>query len=116
MIVQIVEQIVAYFFEHLPEWIFLIVSGFIAFSYKRILKNIKKDRAEDEALKEGVQALLRDRIIHSYNKYTELKYCPIYAKENVQRMYKPYHELGGNDIATDMVLEMEKLPTKELNL
>ena len=59
-----------------------------------------------------MQALLRDAIIRSYNKYSEMEYCPIYAKENVKHMYEPYHKLGGNDVATELVEKLLALPTE----
>ena len=37
----------------------------------------------------------------------------IYAKENVKRMYAPYHELGGNDVATELVEKILELPTEK---
>ena len=43
-------------------------------------------KAEDQekALSEGVQALLRESIVNSYNKHAEKGFCPIYAKESVK--------------------------------
>ena len=37
----------------------------------------------------------------------------IYAKENVKRMYAPYHELGGNDVATELMEKILELPTEK---
>jgi len=67
---------------------------------------------EEEMLKDGVQALLKDRIIESYNHYIEIEYCPIYARENVQNMYDKYHALGGNGTVTDLVKKLFDLPTE----
>lgn len=63
------------------------------------------------ALFSGVRALLRDRIIYAYNHYYLDKEClPIYAIENVERMYKAYHALHGNGTVTQLVEKMRKLP------
>lgn len=75
-------------------------------------KKVKAQRTEYDALRGGMQALLRNAIVESYNKWSEKGYCPIYARENVNRMYKPYHALGGNDIATDLVHDLNELPTQ----
>ena len=64
------------------------------------------------ALREGVEALLRDRIIQSYNHYQDKGYCPIYAKESLKRMYDAYHSLGGNDVATKLKNELLEMPTE----
>ncbi|MDO4300794.1 MAG: hypothetical protein Q4D26_05325 [Clostridia bacterium] len=71
-----------------------------------------------KALEQGVQALLRTEIISIYNKYFELGYCPIYAKENIEALYKQYKALGGNGAAASMTETIRDLPTelKEVNL
>lgn len=63
------------------------------------------------ALFSGVRALLRDRIIYAYNHYYLDKEClPIYAIENVERMYKAYHTLRGNGTVTHLVEKLRTLP------
>ena len=66
-----------------------------------------------QAIFDGMQALLRDRIIGVNNHYQDKRFCPIYVKENVKRMYDAYHDLGGNDVATrlkDNLLSMPEEP------
>lgn len=74
---------------------------------------MKKQDLRQKAVELGVQALLRDRMLHSYNKYTELRYTPIYAKENFENMYKQYHELGGNGVMTQLHTDFMELPTEK---
>lgn len=63
------------------------------------------------ALFSGVRALLRDRIIYAYNHYyINKECCPIYALENVERMYKAYHTLHGNGTVTHLVEQIRTLP------
>ena len=62
------------------------------------------------ALFGGVRALLRDRIIQAYNHYKDKGCCPIYAMENVERLYKAYHALRGNGTVTSLVEELKALP------
>ena len=112
-VLKIINQIVNFISSNWIEWLFLSFAAFSGWGYRRIIKTINANRAEDEALREGVQALLRDRIIHIYDKYTKLEYCPIYVKESVKRMYKPYHALGGNDVATNMVETLIEMPTSK---
>lgn len=70
----------------------------------------KRARAETKSMREGMQCLLRAEIIRSHDKYTEKGYCPIYAKEALTRAYKAYHQLGGNDVATELYHETMVLP------
>lgn len=76
-------------------------------------KQFAKRNAEQDAVKLGIQALLRDRIIEQYNKWIEKGYIPIYALENVSAMYKEYHALGGNGTITHLYEELLELPTKK---
>ena len=85
-----------------------IISGILT-----LIFNIgKKRRADIEALKLGVQALLRSELIENYNKWTERGYMPIYAKENFQNIYKQYHNLGANGVMDAMYLKVMALPER----
>jgi hypothetical protein len=99
-----VEFILKYWIEFLFG---LIISGMGVIGkilYSQYLKN--------KAIGKGVEALLRNGIVQTYNKWSEKGYCPIYARENAIRMYEPYHTLGGNDVATDLIEDLKKLPTE----
>ncbi len=66
----------------------------------------------NSALEDGVQCLLRGKIIDMHEKYIERHYCPVYAKESLKRTYTAYHTLGGNDVATQLYQELLTLPTE----
>ena len=111
-----VAEITQYILGHWVEWLFLIISALCGIGYKHILARQKAEEKRSRALHDGMQALLRDRIIRAYNHYQDKCYCPIYAKENVKRMYDAYHALGGNDVATklkDTLIEMPEDPPAE---
>lgn len=84
------------------------MTGF-GITYQRLIKRIKRQ----EAIEEGILAILRDRIIQVYNHYNEKGYCPIYAKDNVEEMYRQYHLLGGNGTVTGLVEKLRELPTEK---
>lgn len=91
-------------------WLEVLFSALLAgfgVAYRTLAKKVK----EQDAIKQGIVALLRDRIIQAYNHYMDKGYCPIYARENVRRLYEQYHNLGGNGTVTHLVLELEELPT-----
>ena len=87
-------------------------SGFLITIIEIFYKKIKNNEKRTEALKLGVQALLRDRLYAYYNKYSELKYAPIYAKENFENIYKQYHNLGNNGVMDDIYRKFMELPTE----
>ena len=97
--------IARYISAHWVEWLFVAISALLSFGYRQAEESIK-----NRAVQEGVQALLRDRIIWTYNHYQDRGYCPIYAKENVKRMYDAYHGLGGNDVATSLKDKLIAMP------
>ena len=75
-------------------------------------KEEKQSREHSKAVDDGVQALLRDRIIERYNHYMDQKHIPIYGMENVLDMYSAYHKLGGNGTITKLVDTLLELPTE----
>ena len=81
--------------------------------YTTIKQKIKCNEEQTEALKLGVQALLRDRLYAYYNKYSELEYAPIYARENFENIYKQYHNLGNNGVMDDIYRKFMDLPLEE---
>lgn len=64
----------------------------------------------NDAVEDGLQCLLRADIIHMHDKYMERQYCPIYAKEALEKEYRAYHALGGNDVATALYHDLKGLP------
>lgn len=90
----------------------LVTTGFAA-AYRHLAKRLKSDKAENEAVKEGVKALLADRLIQLHNLYTDRGYCPIYAKQNAESLYKAYHDLGGNGTMTDLYNRVLAMQTEK---
>lgn len=81
-----------------------------------IISTAKRKADKDEqAVKDGLQSLLRAEIIRSYEKYTDKGFCPIYAKEALKIEYGAYHALGGNDVATELYKKALVLPTEPQN-
>lgn len=77
-------------------------------AYLGTMYRIKKK--ENDALKAGVQALLRDRIIQSYNHYTEKGWMPIYARDSLDACYNSYEALGENGVIDDLMEQLRELP------
>ena len=65
------------------------------------------------SLKKGMRALLKNEIVRIYETYTSLGYCPSYMKENANEIYKSYHGLSGDGMATSMFNDILKLPVKK---
>lgn len=85
----------------------MILAGF-----KYLLSKIKKNAEDNEAVKKGVQALLRSEMISDYNKWSERGYAPIYARQNFENCWKRYHALGENGVMDDLHEKFLELPTE----
>lgn len=70
----------------------------------------RQKQKENDALKAGLQALLRDRIIQAYNHYVQDKgWIPIYAKESIDACYKSYEALGDNGVIDNLMEQINEL-------
>lgn len=100
-------------FESTIQTIINIIAGAVI-SYIFALYRAKK--RENNALRAGVQALLRDRIIQAYNHYVcEKGWVPIYAKESIDACYKSYEALGDNGVIDSLMEQLNELPNYNLN-
>lgn len=100
-------------FESTIQTIINIIAGAVI-SYIFALYRAKK--RENDALRAGVQALLRDRIIQAYNHYVcEKGWVPIYAKESIDACYKSYEALGDNGVVDSLMEQLNELPNYNLN-
>lgn len=102
-----------WFIKYWLEVIFAAIVAGIAGGLKGMSTKLKIKSCEQEAIKLGIQALLRDRLIQSYNHYMDKGFCPIYALENINALYTQYHALGGNGTVTEIVEKLKSLPTEK---
>lgn len=77
---------------------------------KRREEKEQEQRETSEAIKEGLQSILRDRIIYLIQKAESEGYAPIYNVQNITRMYAAYHTLGGNGTITQLYEHFKRLP------
>lgn len=104
-------EIIAYISSHWVQWLFAALLAVLGWGYRTVAAQLKAERVKNDAIAEGVQSLLRESIVSNYNKYTDKGFCPIYAKESMKKVYAAYHNLGGNDVATELyqkILRMEE--------
>lgn len=86
--------------------IFWLITGVLTFIVARMTLEFKKQKA----VREGMRAILRDRILHAYDKYSKKGFAPFAAVENVTNMYVAYHNLGGNGPVTKIYNKFMQLP------
>lgn len=103
-------EIISFVSAHWIEWLFTAVLAVLSFLFKTLQRQLRSEQEKNEAIAEGVQSLLRESIVNGYNRYQDRGFCPIYAKESLKKLYKAYHNLGGNDVATELYNKLLKMP------
>lgn len=99
----------------------IIISSAIGFYFVRLDKkwdeNISKKEKDAEAEKtwrnaqeEGLQALLRDRLIQRIKKSLEQGWADPNDSIDINHMYDAYHSLGGNGVITHLIDQFRELP------
>ena len=83
---------------------------------RKVADRIEREKLDKESrmIRNGVTAVLRDRIVQAYMYYENIGYLPLKERENIYMMYVAYHDLGGNGLVTQLYNELNELPcTKE---
>lgn len=102
------------------------ILGVLTLGFKKFSKSVKSELAESitkevsetlvseiedqKILKLAMQAMLRDRLIQSYNYFIEKGCCAIHDRDNVINMYNQYHNLGANGVIDGLMYELMELP------
>lgn len=62
------------------------------------------------AIKKGIQALLRDRLIQGYKYYSHQGFADVNDRANMENVYVQYHALGANGVMDDLRKKFLELP------
>lgn len=73
-------------------------------------KSVKTTRQDNRLIKDGIRALLRDRIIHKCEKCIAGGYCSTEYHDEIMILYEDYRALGGNGTAEKLIKHIDKLP------
>lgn len=90
-----------------------LVSTILASRLYIFRKKLAMQRKKQCALEEGMQALLRDRIIQAYEHYQTLGYVTFHGLEAVNAMFASYDGLDGNGSIPSL---MEKLRAMDIHM
>ena len=91
-------------------WLSLFgIPGLIAGMFSFIVFQLKQNKA----IKLGLQAILRDRLLQAYEYYALRGWANYDEKQNVQNLYTQYEVLGPNGIMEVKHQEFIHLPDAE---
>lgn len=102
-----------YILKYWINYLFGIIVTALGVALKKQKKDYQLEKATNEAMKNGVKALLRAEIIATYNHYSTTRVLPIYARENLHELFKEYTALGGNGAIKDLMESMCEWETKQ---
>lgn len=94
--------------------IFGAVTGAGGWAARTLWKRQKQQQAQQEALKDGMLALMHDRIFAIYEECNRKKHASVEDIRNLEYLYRPYHKLGGNGTGTELYERVKKMPTQSV--
>lgn len=90
-------------------WVLGLIGTGILAGFRVLYKRQKAAEVRQAAIESGMQAILRDRILTSYYHYHEKGKITLHGLENVETLYRSYHDLGGNGTMTHLVEVMREM-------
>jgi len=81
---------------------------------KKVEKSAEQSKRETGAIKDGVKALLRDRLLQGYKYYVNsVGFADEDDRNNMENVYKQYKALKGNGDMKDLRRTFRRLPFVE---
>lgn len=84
----------------------------MGWAFHHLRSRQKAQEIEQAAIKEGMLALLYDRIYSIYQGCSRKGYAAVDDIKNLEYLYRPYHALGGNGTGTELFERVKKMPTE----
>ena len=89
------------------------ITCFVGYIFNKFKEMQKESAAHEEALRIGLLALCRDRILQGYRYYKRNGGISSQDLETMQKLYSAYHTLGGNGTITAVWSKIKHLPLKD---
>lgn len=85
----------------------------IGYIFNKLKKIADRREVEEAAIRAGLVALCRDRILQGYRYYRQHNGISAQDLESMTKLYNAYHSLGGNGTITAIYEKIKTLPLKE---
>lgn len=82
------------------EFAFTLIVTFLSFLIKRLYSKFKQEITTQKLLKDGMIAMLHDRLYQLCTNYIANDEITVDELENLELLYNSYHNLGGNGTGT----------------
>ena len=83
-----------------------VITGALAW----LARKVQKWKQEQDLVKQGVLAILHDRLYQACQFYLKRGYCTIDDRDNLEYMFRPYKALGGNGTGEELYNRCLALP------
>ena len=94
------------------QWLFGLLIAGLGLLYRHLAGQVKRERAEHEAIRDGMRSLLRRQITMDCENAFRDGWCSVNTRTSIEDMYNAYHALGGNGVVTGLRNQMLQLPTE----
>lgn len=96
-----------------PSIISTLLSALVIWLLSNFRSKKKKATIDDILVKESLQALLRNELVQSSEKFTKAGFVDIPNKQNFENMYSKYHQLGKNGVMDTIHDTVMHLPSEK---
>lgn len=94
------------------QWACGLLAAALLAGWRWVLRKFALQKQENDAMRDGIKAILHDRIWQAHRFYMLQRYCPLDDKKNIEYLYKPYAALGGNGTGQDAYNDIFDLPSQ----
>ena len=91
------------------ETLFGLLLALLGAGYRSLSSRFKRKLKEQDAVKEGILAILHDRLYSECEALILKGDCDVEAMKNVEYLYNSYHALGGNGTGTELFERVKHL-------
>ena len=95
------------------EFAFGLLTCIVSAGFKMTVSKMRERKSEQDAIKEGVLALLHDRLYQGCSYYSAKGEITVPETKNMEYLYRGYHALGGNGTGTELYERVKELKLKE---
>ena len=95
------------------EWVFGLVVAGLAWIVKRLFSRLKKEQEQNQALRDGMKALLRVNLEKECERCQRDGWCGAVKRGIIADMFGAYTGLGGNGGTKTLVEQTLSLPAVE---
>lgn len=92
--------------EYWVQEVMTVITGALAW----LARKVQKWKQEQDLVKQGVLAILHDRLYQACQFYLKRGYCTIDDRDNLEYMFRPYKALGGNGTGEELYNRCLALP------